>query len=83
MPEVVLLAGSHPESAEEFCAVEAAAWLAGESHSDHPAGRWAYVMTMRCSPGTDPVTGDVRSAKTALEFVRRDALKASGKAGSL
>jgi hypothetical protein len=29
----------------------------------------------------DPITGDVRSARTALELVRRDALKASGKAG--
>ena len=36
--------------------------MVAESHSDHPAGRWAYVMTMRCSPGHPTSTGDVRLA---------------------
>ncbi len=33
--------------------------MTAESHSDHPAGRWAYVMTMRCSPGDAAVTDEV------------------------
>jgi hypothetical protein len=33
-----------------------------ECYSDHPAGRWAYVMAMRCSPGETPTTGDVALA---------------------
>jgi hypothetical protein len=30
-----------------------------ECFSDHPAGRWAYVMSMRCSPGDSVTSGDV------------------------
>ncbi len=36
--------------------------MVAECHSDHPAGRWAYVMTMRCSPGHPISTGEVRLA---------------------
>jgi hypothetical protein len=36
--------------------------MVAECHSDHPAGRWAYVTTMRCSPGEGATTGDVRLA---------------------
>ena len=33
--------------------------MVAECWSDHPAGRWAYVMTMRCSPGDAASTGEV------------------------
>lgn len=36
--------------------------MVAECHSDHAAGRWAYVVTMRCSPGDTPTTGEVRLA---------------------
>jgi hypothetical protein len=36
--------------------------MVAECHSDHPAGRWSYVVTMRCSPGDAPTTGEVRLA---------------------
>ena len=36
--------------------------MVAECFSDHLAGRWAYVMTMRCSPDDTAVTGDVRLA---------------------
>ena len=31
--------------------------LVAECHSDHPAGRWCYVVTMHCCPTDDPVDG--------------------------
>ena len=34
--------------------------MVAECFSDHPAGRWAYVVTMRCSPRAGATTGDVR-----------------------
>ncbi|MFN8023424.1 MAG: hypothetical protein U0Q03_17990 [Acidimicrobiales bacterium] len=34
--------------------------MVAECHSEHPAGRWAYVTTMRCSPGDRRTTGEVR-----------------------
>lgn len=34
--------------------------MVAECFSDHVAGRWAYVMTMRCSPGDGPATSEVR-----------------------
>ena len=33
--------------------------MVAECYSDQPAGRWSYVMTMRCSPGDQPTTGEV------------------------
>jgi len=36
--------------------------MVAECFSQHPAGRWAYVMAMRCSPGDDASTGEVRLA---------------------
>jgi hypothetical protein len=36
--------------------------MVAECYSDHPAGRWAYVTTMRCSPGEGTTTGEVRLA---------------------
>ena len=39
------------------------ALMVAECWSQHPAGRWAYVMTMRCSPGDAASTGDVRLAE--------------------
>lgn len=39
------------------------ALMVAECFSDHPAGRWAYVMTMRCSPGDATSTGEVRLAE--------------------
>lgn len=29
--------GAHKDPADGMCAMEAAAWIAGEPHSDHPA----------------------------------------------
>ncbi|MEZ5252079.1 MAG: hypothetical protein R2713_23590, partial [Ilumatobacteraceae bacterium] len=34
--------------------------MVAECFSDHPAGRWAYVVTMRCNPRAGATTGDVR-----------------------
>jgi hypothetical protein len=34
--------------------------MVAECWSDHPAGRWAYVTTMRCSPTEGTTTGEVR-----------------------
>lgn len=36
--------------------------LVAECWSDHPAGRWTYLVTARCSPGDGPATGEVRLA---------------------
>lgn len=33
--------------------------MIAECWSDHPAGRWAYVTTMRCSPTDGTTTGEV------------------------
>ena len=33
---LMLKHGSHPSRKEGLCAMEAAAWIAGEKHSDHP-----------------------------------------------
>ncbi len=35
------------------------ALMVAECHSDHPAGRWAYVVAMHCTPSDDPLTGPV------------------------
>ncbi len=53
--EIVLKHGSHTKRVQGVCALEAAAWLAGEQHSDHPscvcpvisafAGRWNDDLT--------------------------------------
>ena len=34
--------------------------MVAECFSEHPAGRWAYVVTMRCSPRDGATTGEVR-----------------------
>jgi hypothetical protein len=34
--------------------------MVAESFSDHPAGRWSYIFTARCSPRAESTTGDVR-----------------------
>ncbi|MFZ4812623.1 MAG: hypothetical protein ACOYL9_14885, partial [Ilumatobacteraceae bacterium] len=34
--------------------------MVAESFSDHPAGRWSYIFTARCSPRDEPTTGEVR-----------------------
>ena len=39
------------------------ALMVAECWSEQPAGRWAYVMTMRCSPGDEPSSGEVRLAE--------------------
>ena len=39
------------------------ALMVAECWSQHPVGRWAYVMTMRCSPGDTATTGLVRLAE--------------------
>ncbi|MCU1361409.1 MAG: hypothetical protein JWN99_2698, partial [Ilumatobacteraceae bacterium] len=36
--------------------------MVAECYSDHPAGRWGYVTTMRCSPGDTTTSGDVALA---------------------
>ena len=36
--------------------------MVAECFSDHPAGRWAYVMSMRCSPRVGATTGEVHLA---------------------
>jgi hypothetical protein len=56
--------------------------MTAESHSDHPAGRWAYVMTMRCSPGDDPVTGDVALADLGESAPAGDVVVWDWRAGS-
>jgi hypothetical protein len=33
--------------------------LVAECFSDHPAGRWAYVVGLHANPGDDPVSGDI------------------------
>ena len=33
--------------------------LVAECFSDHPAGRWAYVLGLHCNPSDDPVSGEV------------------------
>ncbi|MEX0846996.1 MAG: hypothetical protein WD023_04385 [Ilumatobacteraceae bacterium] len=38
------------------------ALMVAECFSDHPAGRWSYITTMRCSPSDTPTTGEVRLA---------------------
>ncbi len=37
--------------------------MVAECFSDHRAGRWSYVLTMRCSPGDEPTTGEVLLAE--------------------
>lgn len=37
--------------------------MVAECWNDHPAGRWAYVTTMRCSPGEAPTSGRVALAE--------------------
>ncbi len=37
--------------------------MVAECWSDHPAGRWAYVVTLRCSPGDGATTGRVELAE--------------------
>lgn len=66
-----------------FCVVCSDGKAADTAAELEDAG-WSPVMSGKIRRGwRDPVTGDVKSAKTALEFVRRDALKvSSGKAGS-
>jgi hypothetical protein len=67
----------------KFCVVCSDGKAADVAAELESAG-WVPVMSGKYRRGwRDPVTGDVRSARTALEFVRRDALKvSSGKAGS-
>jgi hypothetical protein len=48
------------------------ALMIAECWSQHPAGRWAYVMTMRCSPGDTPSTGEVRVAELGESAPRGD-----------
>ena len=36
LPAIELASGTHMDVGDGMCAVEAAAWLAGEKHSDHP-----------------------------------------------
>jgi len=33
--------------------------LVAECHTDHPAGRWSYVLAMHSHPGTDPISGEI------------------------
>jgi hypothetical protein len=33
--------------------------LVAECHSEHPAGRWSYVVGLHANPSEDPVAGDV------------------------
>ena len=55
---------------------------AADTAAELEAAGWSPVMSGKIRRGwRDPVTGDVKSAKTALEFVRRDALKVSGNVG--
>ena len=39
------------------------ALMVAECWSQHPAGRWAYVLATRCSPGDEASTGEVRLAE--------------------
>ncbi len=34
--------------------------LVAECSSDHPAGRWTYVVAMHANPGNEPIFGDIR-----------------------
>ncbi len=34
--------------------------LVAECTSEHPAGRWTYVVVMHANPGDEPVSGDIR-----------------------
>ncbi len=33
--------------------------LVAECFTDHPAGRWAYVVGLHTNPDDEPVTGDI------------------------
>ncbi len=33
--------------------------MVAECHSDHAAGRWAYVLAMHCNPSTDPIVESI------------------------
>ncbi|CAN5409505.1 hypothetical protein BH23ACT3_BH23ACT3_04150 [soil metagenome] len=37
--------------------------LVAECWSDHPAGRWTYLMALHCRPGREPVSGRVALAE--------------------
>src|SRR5690606_20754126 len=64
LDSITLLSGAHdPNGDKQFCAMEAAAWIAGEPHSDHP----------EC---VSPVLGAfLRSWNDALDDKGRQALK--------
>ncbi len=34
--------------------------LVAECTSEHPAGRWIYVVAMHANPGDDPISGEIR-----------------------
>src|SRR5690606_25476521 len=36
--------------------------LVAECHSDHPAGRWSYVLGLHTNPSDDPVDGEIALA---------------------
>jgi hypothetical protein len=39
--------------------------LVAECSSEHPAGRWQYLVAMHANPGEDPVAGDIRLTSLA------------------
>ena len=41
--------------------------LVAECTSEHPAGRWTYVVAMHANPGDEPISGEIR-----LDIVVRD-----------
>jgi len=51
--------GSHPPGSSEMCAMEAAAWLAGEAWSDHPRAVHRAIARV-AREVNDLVTDDVR-----------------------
>jgi len=62
--------------------VSCASGQAADVAAELKAAGWEPVMSGKYRRGwRDPITGDVRSARTALELVRRDALARAGQGG--
>jgi hypothetical protein len=62
----ILIKPDVPVAATDASMVGSAAFrselLVAECFSDHPAGRWAYVVGLHANPEDEPVTGDIAFA---------------------
>ncbi len=71
----ILIKPDVPIAATDESMVGAAAFraelLVTECFSDHPAGRWAYVVGLHANPGDDPVNGDIAFDQLGAERAGR------------